>query len=506
MIVEKNNINPEELLSKMKSLREEVYEKGKRLFNRWENKISNENFRDSALNLCCYLALRSKDITEIQKELSLLGLSSLGRLESRTLETIDAVICTLGNLVDQDVNVYCYPPKKDFIGGKENLERNSEALFGEFPENRKTMIMVTMAKNLTYNDIEDLIKRGMNVARINCAHDNPSDWQRMIDNIRKAERKLNKSCKIMTDIAGPKVRIRWILSSVNNNKININDKILLSNSDKVLYDPDVPTKIGCSLPDIVNKLKNGETILFDDGSIEGKIIQIVDDGVVINVEKVVKEDGVKLKVDKGINFPNSDINLDIITEKDKEDLDFIVNKVDIISISFVNSPEDMDEAITEIYKRLEDKNMQKSVIAKIETPQGLKNLPGILMTGAGKTSFGIMIARGDLAIELGYLRFAELQQEILWICESADIPVIWATQVLESMAKTGIPSRAEVTDAAEGGSRSECVMLNKGQYIPDVVTFLDELLAVMRSNVYKKSAKLRSLNLAKNVFEKYDEL
>jgi pyruvate kinase len=109
---------------------------------------------------------------------------------------------------------------------------------------------------------------------------------------------------------------------------------------------------------------------------------------------------------------------------------------------------------------------------------------------------GVMIARGDLAVECGFERLAEIQEEILWICEAAHIPVIWATQVLETLAKTGRPSRAEITDAAMG-ERAECVMLNKGPHIDRAVAVLDDILRRMEGHQRKKSARLRALRLAR---------
>ena len=496
-----NRVSPTDLLNEMKVLRSQVQEEGTALFNKHKDSIEKKEFIDSAQNLCYYLALRSRDITDLQVKLSQLGLSSLGRLESRTMETLDAVICSLGKIANENVDIYCYPPKQRFLDGKEQLERNAEAILGEYPEHRDTMIMVTLGSYMKYSDIENLMSRGMNVARINCAHDNVDTWIKLTGYIREAEKALGKTCKIMTDVAGPKVRASWILSSKDNNKVLAGDKILLSKSDSTSYDPELPTKIGCSIPDIIPELNIGEKVLFDDGSVEGKVQEINDEGVVVYIEKVVKEAGVKIRVDKGINFPESDIKLNIITEKDEKDLEFMTEYADIIAISFVSNPDDINYAIEKIQTKKPASRAMPAIIAKIETTQGLANLPGIIIAAAGKDDFGVMIARGDLAVELGYLRFAELQQEILWICEAADIPVIWATQVLESMAKSGIPTRSEVTDAAEGGSRSECVMLNKGPYIPEVVSFLDQLLSVMKSNVYKKSSKLRALNLAKKVFE-----
>lgn len=133
---------------------------------------------------------------------------------------------------------------------------------------------------------------------------------------------------------------------------------------------------------------------------------------------------------------------------------------------------------------------------KIETKQGFHNLPSILLTAMRSPCFGVMIARGDLAVECGFERMAEVQEEILWLCEAAHVPVIWATQVLESVAKKGTPSRAEITDAAMG-HRAECVMLNKGPYILNAVRTLDDILSRMQAHQIKKSSMLRELRLAR---------
>jgi pyruvate kinase len=135
------------------------------------------------------------------------------------------------------------------------------------------------------------------------------------------------------------------------------------------------------------------------------------------------------------------------------------------------------------------------LILKIETRKGFDNLPKLLLAAMRTRSIGIMIARGDLAVECGYQRLAEVQEEILWICEAAHVPVIWATQVLESLSKKGMPSRSEITDAAMG-ERAECVMLNKGPYAVDAVRALADILKRMQAHQEKKSSKLRPLRLA----------
>jgi pyruvate kinase len=132
------------------------------------------------------------------------------------------------------------------------------------------------------------------------------------------------------------------------------------------------------------------------------------------------------------------------------------------------------------------------LIAKIEQPEALRNLPALIARARPRGPFGVMIARGDLAAELGFERTAEMQEEILWLCEAASVPAIWATQVLEDLVREGIPTRGEMTDAAMA-VRAECVMLNKGPAVEQAVALLDRLLARMDDHIFKKTPTLRAL-------------
>ena len=131
-------------------------------------------------------------------------------------------------------------------------------------------------------------------------------------------------------------------------------------------------------------------------------------------------------------------------------------------------------------------------MAKIETPRALYNLPDLIVQAAGRQPFAVMIARGDLAVEIGFERLAEMQEEMLWLCEAAPVPVIWATQVLESLVKKGLPSRGDMTDAAMS-ARAECVMLNKGPNVGAAIGALDGLLRRMAEHQFKKTPRLRAL-------------
>jgi pyruvate kinase len=163
-----------------------------------------------------------------------------------------------------------------------------------------------------------------------------------------------------------------------------------------------------------------------------------------------------------------------------------------VGYSFVRTDSDVHQLLEHLAE-LDGQHM--GLILKIETQKAFENLPGLMLAAMRIRTFGIMIARGDLAVECGYQRLAEVQEEVLWICEAAHVPVIWATQVLESLAKKGVPSRSEITDAAMG-ERTECVMLNKGPYAVTSVGVLADILKRMQSHQDKKSSMLRRLNLA----------
>jgi pyruvate kinase len=252
-----------------------------------------------------------------------------------------------------------------------------------------------------------------------------------------------------------------------------------------------PAQIGVSLPEFFDCVRAGEPIALDDGKIGGIIREVGPEEVRVEITQA-RPSGEKLGSEKGINVPESALSFCSLTSDDIEALRFIVKHADIVGYSFVRKEEDVHE----LQRRLAELGgADLGIILKIETREGFEQLPRLLLAAMRSRAVGVMIARGDLAIECGYQRLAEVQEEILWICEAAHLPVIWATQVLESLAKTGVPSRSEITDAAMG-ERAECVMLNKGPYIVTAVRILDDILRRMQSHQEKKRSMLRKLQVA----------
>ncbi len=252
-----------------------------------------------------------------------------------------------------------------------------------------------------------------------------------------------------------------------------------------------PAHVACTLPEIFKDVEKGHRVLLNDGKIEGKVLKASSEEILIKIT-YANDEGSKLRSAKGINFPDSELQVSGLTEKDREDLAFVARHADVVNMSFVNTPADVQELLNELKRH---KAETIGVVLKIETARAFNNLPLLLLKLMQRSPAGIMIARGDMAVEVGWNRLAEVQEEMLWLCEASHIPVIWATQVLENLAKKGRPSRSEITDAAMS-QRAECVMLNKGPYILDAVRTLSDILQRMHGHQFKKSPMLRKLEVA----------
>lgn len=602
----------QEIVTALNSIIDKMYE----FESRYKCQIDNvhQNYSQSAKNLVHYLAMRSFNINVFQQKLEDIGLPI-------TLESQNNILYSLLNLrtiVYSLLEYQLFDENKEYFNNneiKKILEDNSKALFGTIKNDRKTAILVTQPAEAAIDEhfIKSLLKQGMDCVRINCAHDDPIIWKKIIDHVRANE----PNCKVMMDLGGPKLRTgkmkpgpkvihikpkkntmgqviepariwlapygimpprgkevdviipvnkKWLRKTKKGTYIIFRDSrdkkcsiyidgkedkgrwascsssafitpdtllnvflekksrkeihtlqellpldevIFLFEGDflrldkeailgePALYDEEGNLKeiahISCTLPEIFDYVKLEEQIYFNDGKIEGIVKETNPDHIIIEITNAKKK-GSKLKADKGINLPNSVLGVKGLTKKDKNDLKFVVNHADAVNFSFVNTKDDVEELLNELKKLKAD----IGIILKIETKEGYRNLPIILLKAMENYPIGVMIARGDLAIETGWKNFAIIQEEILQLCEAAHLPDIWATQVLENLAKKGIPTRAEITDAAMA-QRADCVMLNKGPYIEKTVKMLDKVLRKMQSIQRKKITILPKLEFSENL-------
>jgi pyruvate kinase len=240
---------------------------------------------------------------------------------------------------------------------------------------------------------------------------------------------------------------------------------------------DAADAIPCSCGEVLGCLRVGEPVVFDDGRIRGRIEAARPEEVLVRIT-AARARGSRLRSDKGINLPESSLTIPALTAKDLEDLDFAAAHADILNYSFVHQVAD----ITALHARCARQgHPPPALVLKIETRQAFLNLPRLLLAAMTQPApLGVMIARGDLAIECGWEAMAEIQEEILRLCAAAHVPCIWATQVLDSMVRRGTPTRAEITDAAMG-ARADALMLNKGPNLTAAVQSLHAILEGMET-------------------------
>lgn len=480
--------SPQHLLEDLRTLRATVLAEAEPFMKRWGVDASAGDA--SLVNLAHYLALRHHDIRPLQRRLMTLGLSSLGRLESRVIPTLDAVVSVLA-VLSGDSAAYDTPSAAAFFDGEIRLHNATDLLFGPPPTHRRGRIMVTLPGDAasTPNLLLDLVQKGMDVARINCAHDDPDAWRKLALEIRAVGVQMGRTIPILMDVAGPKLRTGSVLQA-DKKKLDVGDRFRLVANGKPKLTGGVDFCATVSEATIVTRLEVGDRIRYDDGKLEGVVENVGHNEAIIRVTRA-KAGGAKLKAEKGLNVPDTDLGLSPLTAKDEQDLLTVLECADMIGYSFVRRPDDID-LLEATIARLGDKGHAPGLVAKIEQPEAVKNLPDLIARALPHWKLSVMIARGDLAAEIGFERLAETQEEILWLCEAASVPAIWATQVLEDLVKDGVPSRGEMTDAAMS-ARAECVMLNKGPAIRDGVMVLDRVLSRMEGHMLKKTPVLRAL-------------
>jgi pyruvate kinase len=468
--------------------------------------------RERARNFVHYLALRSFDLRKIQHALSELGISSLAHAEGYTLYNVLRVEHLL-HLVDggrdtflerhQDRN-----PPFSYDGYLAAFQEQTRRLFGGQAEDKSnTRLMVTLPSEAAndYQLVLHLAEAGMNVARINTSHDDPESWAKMVAHIRQAQEATKADVRIYMDLAGPKIRtdfsdIRlWRKKRWSSKK----RRLLLQKEDRVILcrapkkwklkaaDPKPVAAFRCTEPGILEDIKVGERIFFDDGKVGGQIEQITQKGALIRITQAALE-GSKLRHRKGINLPDTQLRLPSLTDRDHEHLPTIAQMADMVGYSFVRQPSDVQELQDRLSKL---GRPDLGIVLKIETREAFRQFPGMILQALQSPSVGVMIARGDLAVEIGFERIAEVQEEIMWLSEAALVPDIWATQVLESLVKKGQATRGDITDAAMA-ARASCVMLNKGSYIVEAVRILRNITDRMAQHQQRKHGSLRPLAVA----------
>ena len=336
---------------------------------------------------------------------------------------------------------------------------------------RKTKIIATLGPSSSSpTTIEEMMLSGVDVFRINFSHANHSEIEKVISTIRSLNKKNNLYTSILADLQGPKLRIGNVEEGVN----IVRDEIVKFCSEKKFIGNS--KRVYVKYKRFAKDVKIGETILIDDGKL---IFKILETDNVYNVKARVIQGG-PLSSKKGINLPNTKISLPALTEKDLEDAVFSINqKVDWIALSFVRNGSDLNE----LKKIITEKSNHKiPIISKIEKPEALDNIDEII-----SNSDGIMVARGDLGVEVSAAKVPLIQKQLVNKAKKSRIPVIIATQMMEGMINSLTPTRAEVNDVANSVmDGADAVMLSGetsvGKYPIKVVAAMSSILKTVEDS------------------------
>lgn len=474
------------------ALRAEVAAGAERMLRAWQLAPGPDGFRDSAANLAAWLALRQTDLEPLQRPLAALGLSSLGRCEAHVLASIDAVLATLAALSGNPGPRH--PPAEVFAAAAGTLATRRDAMFGaERDGSPSTRVMVTLPAEAAEDPAfaRAVIAAGADCLRINTAHDGPEAWARMAGHVRAAADAAGRRVPLMLDLAGPKLRIT---------AVNSREKIRLHPGDRFALSPRIVTEgkgrprlytASLSHPEVLDTLGPGDEVWIDDGVLRARVAGHAAGLVELEVTHARAKGG-RIKPDKGVNLPGRTLDLPAMTEADRARLGSVLDLADIVGFSFVQTVEDVRDLLAALEAEAAGRPLP-AVVLKIETPRAVANLPWLIVAAGARVPVAVMIARGDLAVEIGLDRMSEIQEEILWLCEAARVPVVWATQVLEGLVKEGLASRAEATDAAMA-QRADCVMLNKGPHVVEGIAFLRDVLRRMDRHQRKKTPRMGRLN------------
>jgi pyruvate kinase len=484
-----NPPSPAALLARVEALREAVLREGRETCLLWSNHLASRRAAPAAHNLACYLALRRHDISDLQQALSRLGLSSLGRSEAHVIASLDALRATLARLAGAGAPPF--PPPGRMGAGARALQREQARFFGHDVIGARTRVMATLPTEAAEDRglVRALLAAGMTVARINCAHDDADTRRAMAACVREEAAALGRACRVLMDLGGPKNRIETV-HAARETRLFRGDRVTLVRDlahalpgDAVIVTP--------SEPELLDGLAPGHDVWVNDGKI-GLRVETAGGGRIVLAVVHARSKGEKLKPGKGLNFPGTELRLAAPTAQDLVDLHTAATLADSLGFSFVQRPEDI-AGLHAALRRLRPGLPAMPLVLKIETPLAVRNLPRLIIQAASAGPVAVMIARGDLAVELGFSRLSEIQEEIMWLCEAARVPVIWATQVLDTLVSEGRPSRAEATDAAMA-QRAECVMLNKGRFLAEAIAFLADVLRRMDRHQAKKTPLLGQLH------------
>ncbi len=572
-----------------------------------------DSYRSGAENLVAYLALRSTDRRDLQRELTALGAPSLQFPELDVRAKITAARSLVSALIgdeSQDAILERMAAVEEALNAAEKrLSVNSDDMMGVPCGPRSTRIMVSVPRKAADDPevMENLLGAGAEIARINLVYDNAQMWEQMAVNIRETALHLHRTIPIAVDLPGPEIltgpvadgprvgsstvvryddgEMRypsrlWVVPeylegnlpeppelegtrplrmmvendwfdhlelgmkvrTADNRGVQRTFLVMMKHDDGALLQGDRSTwirnhamleanfertrvrgipplrrgvhlergdellltadltpvdpprkgevaQIGCTEPSIFEALKVGDPVLFNDGALYSTVQELGQGEALLRITQA-KDGGQTIYENCGINLPDTQLNLPAVTEEDEQVLLATADFASIVEVSFVRTVQDVQDALAMVCRVEEHSGRALGIVLKLETLEAMQNLPEILLELMKHERVGVMVARGDMAAELGIMQMVEAPRYVVNLCEAAQIPVIIGSDILDTLTNWGQPTRAEVTDAA-WAQRAECVMLDQGKHMVETVQALSGLLSTM-DEVQRKNQSLLS--------------
>lgn len=360
------------------------------------------------------------------------------------------------------------------------LPGNVSNFFDSNPSDTLPFLMVNLQQEAEQDKeyLRKLIEHGVTHFRINCAFGDELRWEKVCQNLKSAAAIVGRKVNLLFDMAGPKIRIEKLFqgkSEVDAIEISKNEGLVIcplgANTFEVAKSFRDDKIIKSSFRGDFSGCKPGEIIRFDDSRFEARIVKVEKAFVVVSIEKV-SQNLKTLTLGKGINFPESNLGISGLTKKDKKDLASVIQKDGILCFSFVQSAADIISIEKEISKH---RKPDMPVVIKIETCKAIQNLEEIILATMRFPNVALLIARGDLVSECGWAALPAIQEKIGKFARAAHLPVILATEIMESFNQKGIHTRPEMIDLYHA-RHFDCLLLNKGPNIFETVEFVREVM------------------------------
>ncbi|WP_339108178.1 pyruvate kinase [Thioclava sp. GXIMD4216] len=457
----------------------------------WESWITRPEFYPSARNLADYLSLGPGELAPFEAPFASFGISSLNRAEPHLRASIDAVLASLSLIAGQGPAEY--PPTEIFAAGPARLAARRAMLFGARRSGTHARIMGSIGIScLAVRDadapprsaeshLRAMIGAGADAIRIDTGEGLAEDWVGLSQVVRNLAQDMGLRIPVQIDLPGPQCTVARVIGA--HGRLRVGDRFEIVSK---LVKGDFP-RMTLSQPAQWAALTEGAALSINGGKLQGQVIRLSKGVARVEVTSTPAR-GARLKPGMVLAVPGVELDLPPLGEADLAVLDLALTYADNISVA-LQSVSDLETVFGAIDRLRGGAAALPALILRIETAKALHNLPDLIVAAGGRTTVGVMISRPELAQELGYARLTELQDMIFWLCRAAEVPVLWAPNLMERLVQEGRQSRAELNEAALSHP-ADCVLIGHGPQTIEALEVLSDTVLRAERYMSRSSARL----------------